>query len=78
MIEGLYELLVIVIGRYFFGVIGASIRFVWQRVKGAPVSFAEVWGTSSKQDSEIDQEGFKSRMVGLFTIVALVVLMKAC
>lgn len=73
MIEGFYELFSIILGRYFFGLIGASLRYAWMRLSQKEVSFAEVW-ESPGDDREIDREGFKNRIVGFVFVLVLILL----
>lgn len=74
MAEALYDLFSIVLGRYFFGLIGACLRFAWLRLTGNKVRFRDVWETQGDDDRGIDHEGFKSRMVGFVFILGLIIL----
>lgn len=73
MTEAFYDFFSMILGRYFFGLIGATLRYSWMRVTGKNVRFTDVW-ESRGDEHEIDREGFKSRIVGFVTVLALVLL----
>jgi|GEM_PF-3963988 len=70
--EGFFQLFSIILGRYFFQLIGACIRFVWFKARGKDISFANIRHTPSEADEVVDVQAFKNGLVG-FGFVMLIV-----
>ena len=74
MTEALSDIFSIILGRYFFGAIGAGVRFVWLRIRGKRVTYKQLWEDPKDSDDAYDKQAFKSRLVGFGFILALLLL----
>lgn len=74
MTEVVGELATIVLGRYFFGTIGAAVRYGWLRLRGKKVTYAQLWEDPKNSKEPYDKQAFKSRLVGFGVILAFVIL----
>jgi|JI9StandDraft_1071089.scaffolds.fasta_scaffold34263_7 hypothetical protein len=74
MTEAFGELATIVFGRYFFGTVGAAIRYCWLRLRGKKVTYAQLWEDPKNSKEAYDKQAFKSRLVGFGVILAFIIL----
>lgn len=74
MTEAFGELATIIFGRYFFGTIGAAIRYGWLRLRGKKVSYARLWEDPPNSKDAYDKQAFKSRLVGFGAVLIFVLL----
>ncbi len=73
--ELFYELFVIGIGRYMFGLTGACVRYAWLRLTGKKVAFSSLWSDRVQDDGPVDNQAFKNRIVGFCFLLGLLIVL---
>ncbi|GEM_PF-3188134 len=72
MTDAFGKLVTIVFGRYLLGTIGAAVRYGWLWLRGKKVTYAQLWKDPESSNEPYDKQAFKSRLVGLATILIFI------
>ena len=74
MLEGFFELLSIIVGRYILGRLGYYVRLAWSKLFIRKTSLKEAKSESFGLEEVIDVDDYKNRIVGLIFLSLILII----